>query len=836
MPYYIRHKEKRTKNLNNMRKFLLSITSIIGFALLIGCNSDSNTNTGGKKYGTSLSVSISSTTRTHIGDKKDNSYPVFWSENDRIVVNGVESEPAIIDSEQANCATFNFTEICTTPYLITYPYCSTTTADAPKVVFSAEQSYSEAMPSAQSLPMCGYSERAGEAISMKHLAGVLRFAIKASEENTHLQKIVITSSDMTLAGEFAVDCKNGTIEPSENTSSTVTYTLPADFSLSTSKESIFYITLPAGEGGSCAVEFIVNESDKMSASWTTNGITAGVVREFKNLTYRTGSLTSLATMDSEDDEFIKPDPDIFGYVKDNSGNPIEGVAVSDGFQIVTTDKDGYYKMKPSTDTWYVYISIPAEYEVPINEYGQPCFYLKYAKETLQYDFTLTPLAGGKETKFALVTFGDPQVQNDSQLKRFKNESVINISSHATELAKSMPCYGITLGDIVWNMDDKNTDKYRDDLRDGFAKTKVGMPVFQVMGNHDNTYYNASSPLFADETSSSFELKAQRQHEDIFGPANYSFSRGDVHIIGMRDIVYSTNTTAQSYQRGFLKSQLDWLKQDLALVPKDKMVVLCVHIPLYNRTENYIQDVLALLNTYKEAHVMSGHTHFIQNYEHKYIAGSPHTKVFEHNVGALCGAWWSCNMCTDGAPNGYGVFVAENNTFTNWYYIGINNGMNTREHQMRLYRGNAVSGGPKGSSGTKGYYSFGQTNDVLIANVYFADDEWTVQVYEDGVYSGDMVRVPYAKRPALSSMLGDGTFESPYYAATLTSVDMYYIGYYMGVLGKKDSSSGANPSVHHLYKYTLKNKNAKIKVVATDRFGNVYTETKITDGMDYTYTK
>ena len=40
---------------------------------------------------------------------------------------------------------------------------------------------------------------------------------------------------------------------------------------------------------------------------------------------------------------------------------------------------------------------------------------------------------------------------------------------------------------------------------------------------------------------------------------------------------------------------------------------------------------------------------------------------------------------------------------------------------------------------------------------------------------------------------------------------------------------------HLYKYELKNKNAKIKVVAIDRFGNEYTETEITEGTDYTYT-
>jgi hypothetical protein len=40
----------------------------------------------------------------------------------------------------------------------------------------------------------------------------------------------------------------------------------------------------------------------------------------------------------------------------------------------------------------------------------------------------------------------------------------------------------------------------------------------------------------------------------------------------------------------------------------------------------------------------------------------------------------------------------------------------------------------------------------------------------------------------------------------------------------------------MYKYTLKNKNAKIKVVAIDRFGNRYTEEKITEGTDYALAK
>ena len=41
--------------------------------------------------------------------------------------------------------------------------------------------------------------------------------------------------------------------------------------------------------------------------------------------------------------------------------------------------------------------------------------------------------------------------------------------------------------------------------------------------------------------------------------------------------------------------------------------------------------------------------------------------------------------------------------------------------------------------------------------------------------------------------------------------------------------------YHMFKYELKNKDAKIRVEAVDRFGNIYTETKITEGTDYTLT-
>jgi hypothetical protein len=378
------------------------------------------------------------------------------------------------------------------------------------------------------------------------------------------------------------------------------------------------------------------------------------------------------------------------------------------------------------------------------------------------------------------------------------------------------------------------------MRDGFSVTSVGLPVFQVMGNHDNTFFNADNPIEADDRSSTFELAAQREHEDMFGPVNYSFNRGDTHIIGMRDIVYTVNNTPSGYEYGFLDEQFEWLKQDLALVPKDKNVVLCVHIPLYNRNSHHIQEVLALLNTYKEAHIMSGHTHILHNvYEHK-TQGTGYNNVFEHNMGAVCGCWWTSNICGDGAPCGFGVFIGEGNTFTDWYYTGYHEGMNTRSHQMRLYRGNAVTGAKiegVNEYGSKGYYAFNYSDDYLLANVYFADSQWKIKVYENDVYSGDMELVPSKLRPLITAttMIGDGSFENPFKSTFETSSDMYVTGLVLGVLGREDGTTGIRQWCYHLYKYKLKNKKAKIKVVAEDRFGNEYTETEITEGTDYSIT-
>src|SRR3954449_10543566 len=54
---------------------------------------------------------------------------------------------------------------------------------------------------------------------------------------------------------------------------------------------------------------------------------------------------------------------IKGQVHDN-GKPIPGVAVTDGFNITTTDKKGNYELLSNNTAEFVYISVPSGYAIP----------------------------------------------------------------------------------------------------------------------------------------------------------------------------------------------------------------------------------------------------------------------------------------------------------------------------------------------------------------------------------------------------------------------------------------------------------------------------------------
>ena len=420
---------------------------ILAGLMLVGCQNFEEQDVVGVD-GRSLTVSLAET-RTSLGAKEGTTYPVYWSEGDCIVVNGVKSQAAQINVNNQASASFELGGVVEYPYSITYPYCENTSAEQAKVFFPDKQSYVEGTFAKDAAPMCGYV-KSGNSVALNHLATVLRLPIRASERGIELSKVVVTAiSGAKIAGEFAVDCATATITPCEGAKNSITYTLPKNFALSTDEDRVLYIALPSGELGACAVEFFDSDGGAMVGKWSSNNLRAGVVREFKSITYEAGETCTLPLMGAVEDDLDLPYFSANGYVRDSSGKGIAGVPVSDGFSITTTDTAGFYSLSVSQDAWYIYISLPSEYEVPINENGQPCFYKRYTPPTLQYDFTLTPLAGGKEDKFALFVLGDPQVDNNTEVKLFKNDAVPGIKKHCDEVTSTgLPCYAITLGDIL----------------------------------------------------------------------------------------------------------------------------------------------------------------------------------------------------------------------------------------------------------------------------------------------------------------------------------------------------------------------------------------------------
>lgn len=518
---------------------------------------------------------------------------------------------------------------------------------------------------------------------------------------------------------------------------------------------------------------------------------------------------------------------VTGTISYSDGTPASGVVVSDGFRCVVTDANGNYSIKPHKETWYIYYSVPEDCQVPINDYGQPCFFAKYSEQTTTYNFTLTKMAA-KESKFALFCFADVQCANTSQINRFKNESVPDIVAHAK--SKGIPCYGVTLGDVVYSQGTRNCEGIMPSMRAAMAKDQIGMPVFQTMGNHDYAFiFDEANPLpCSGYQDLEFQLKIQRSFEKVFGPINYSWNRGDTHIVCMRNMLWSDGKSWDHYgDPRFLDAQYEWLKQDLAQVPKDKMVILCVHCSIENSTKSNVQNILGLLSQFKDAHIMSGHHHRMTN--HPTTSTVNGKAIYEHNHGAVCGHFWKSNFNADGTPNGYGVYEIEGNKMTNWYYKGVNAGINDVKYQMRLYRGNLRCGGQYD------HIALQHGAGVILANIFNADDSWKIKVYEDGSYVGTMTKM--AKNNSGPSKYSPDP-NNPGKPSTSSSLDWWIVAYHTGVLGlgdPKDNSkhSGNYKDNYHMYKWNLKNPNAKsIKVEATDQWGNVYTCSDITGDYDY----
>lgn len=424
-----------------------------------------------------------------------------------------------------------------------------------------------------------------------------------------------------------------------------------------------------------------------------------------------------------------------------AGKGIRNVVISDGFTVVITDANGNYSLTPNAKAQTVFMSTPAGYEFR-NDRNIATQYQQFESKS-KFAFELTPL-NRNDSNHHFIIWADPQVKNQKDVKQMMDTSVPDTIATIKSLGADALVHGICVGDIVWD-NHELFPAYNE------AVAQMGIPFFQALGNHDMDYR-----MGGDETSDVTFKK-------VYGPTYYSFNRGRAHYVVMDDVRYLG--TERDYDGYITEDQLAWLTKDLKYVAKDQLLIINLHIPVYNHVKNN-QALYDVLKGYKNVHIMSGHTH--------YSANNITNGIFEHNHGTVCGGWWTGPICTDGTPRGYAVYEV-NGTEMKWYYKST--GL-PADKQLTIYVDKLTD----------------QTR--LIANVWNYDPKWKVEYFLDGK--------PMGKLPQEIGF------------------DPLSITLYKGDQLPAGRKFVEPTETDHLFVTRFAPTVKSVKVVATDRFGNKYT--------------
>lgn len=344
---------------------------------------------------------------------------------------------------------------------------------------------------------------------------------------------------------------------------------------------------------------------------------------------------------------------------DNPG--IAGVTVSNGIEVVKTDRNGFYEIPVQEDS-IIFVIKPSGWAVPTNKNNLPQHYYihnpagsparKYdgvpptGRLPESIDFGLTPQK--EDRKFKMIMCGDPQPRNQTEIDYMAHDVIEHISREAKlENAK----FGISLGDIMFD----NLEFY-ESLNRTFAS--VGVPWHNVVGNHDLNY---------DSPTTELSTETFKRH---YGTPYYAFNYGPVHFVILNNIYWQGSGENRGYHGEFTKPQLEFVKNDLATVPKDKLVVVCMHIPFLDVRDK--AELFALLQDRPNCVSFSAHTHVAEHFfigeKEGFMGKQPHHHV---NHGTVCGCWWGGAFdergiphatMGDGGPNGFSIIEFDNKSY------------------------------------------------------------------------------------------------------------------------------------------------------------------------------
>ncbi len=343
---------------------------------------------------------------------------------------------------------------------------------------------------------------------------------------------------------------------------------------------------------------------------------------------------------------------------------IAGVLVSNGREVVTSDAEGRYRL-PAYDDMNLFITKPADYATPLDRDLVPQFnYIHKVEGSPPLRFGGIAPTGPlpKEINFPLIkdpvgdsfqclVFGDPQPYSNRELGFVRDTAGTLLAARDNSKTECLIFEGDVMGDDL-----SLYPRFKQIMAVG------GVPQYFVAGNHD---------LDWDASSDADSFDTFRRE---WGPEYYSFDIGQVHFVVLDNVRYPCNgidphpfcdlSEKPSYNGVISKRQLEWLKNDLALVPDDRLIVLNAHIPFVSfsnadsqkhQTDN-LAELAAIIGT-RPALGLAGHTHTTEQFVpgESYAGWHQHTGVREapfHMIiaGALSASWWAGDLDDRGVPH------------------------------------------------------------------------------------------------------------------------------------------------------------------------------------------
>lgn len=413
--------------------------------------------------------------------------------------------------------------------------------------------------------------------------------------------------------------------------------------------------------------------------------------------------------------------------KEKKEKGIANVAVTNGREVVLTDKKGNYEL-PLKDDAIIAVIKPSAYKIQVNKDNLPQFFYNHkpagspkgkfegvvptGKLPESVDFGLIPQ---KETAdFTALVFGDPQPYTLEEVDFFTRGIVSEV-----EGIKNIP-FGLSMGDLVGN-DLSLFNPYIQSVK------KIGIPWYNLLGNHDLNF-DAKADNLADET-----------YEAHFGPANYAFNYGKVHFIVLDDVLYPDPRDHEGYWGGFTEDQLKFIENDLKLVPKDNLIVMAFHIPISepdSKDDSFRdsdrQKLFELLKDFPNTLSLSAHTHLQrQDFFEKKDGWLQETPHHHYNIGTTSGDWYSgkldekgipISVMRDGTPKGYAFIHFNGNKYTIDYKVAGK----PENYQMKVFAPKVVAKGKRTKSGVFANFFMGSKKDKVVYRV--DQGEWKEMEY------------------------------------------------------------------------------------------------------------